>query len=205
MGSSFFDVVRTRLLALGGKRRVAGTARGERAGCWDGGPEKKPKTIVTTIAGVGVYPLALFGWTRIPPALWCAAKHNGAFGGGWHRRRAQRRQLGRRKPFDQLTRCETPPNRPRCASAVRGVQMCLRQIRRGRISPGKLGPKARQILRGEADRTWACGVDSGGVRRRCTTNVVSSVYQAAVTDGAHQQLGWRNFPGVLVHPNKHRE
>ncbi|GAA4784918.1 hypothetical protein GCM10025785_03980 [Corynebacterium canis] len=51
-------------------------------------------------------------------------------------------------------------------------QICLRQIRRGRISPGKLGPKIRQIRRGEADRTlpksgqadctWLLSVDFGG-------------------------------------------
>ncbi|WJY75667.1 hypothetical protein CCANI_09195 [Corynebacterium canis] len=32
-------------------------------------------------------------------------------------------------------------------------QICLRQIHRGRISPGKLGPKTRQIPRGQADVT----------------------------------------------------
>ena len=51
-------------------------------------------------------------------------------------------------------------------AAVSRVQMCLRQILRGRVSPGKSGPKARQILRGEADRTWALGAESGGAGSR---------------------------------------
>ena len=53
-------------------------------------------------------------------------------------------------------------------------QICLRQIRHGCVSPGKLGRKIRQILRGQADVTgpdscqadcmWLWGVGFGGLQ-----------------------------------------
>ncbi|WP_290210920.1 hypothetical protein [Corynebacterium canis] len=46
-------------------------------------------------------------------------------------------EKGRRQPFDQLTRRENASQLPtRCTFAVSRVQMCLRQILRGRVSPG---------------------------------------------------------------------
>ena len=80
-------------------------------------------------------------------AMWRATEHDEAFASGYI--------VAGRNGVNQ--------------AAVSRVQMCLRQILRGRVSPGKSGPKARQILRGKADRTGEFGAESGGaaVHDRC--------------------------------------
>ena len=120
---------------------------------------------------------------------------------GSHCRRAGRRQPSRlrrtRRRRSHITRVLQIRYRP--------CQMCLRQILHGRISPGKTSPKARQILRGEADPTWALSADSSSdnsaLHNRCCFQCFpSGRYQWHI-----QCLGPVLMWGVLVHSNKHRE
>ena len=57
-------------------------------------------------------------------------------------------------------------------------------------------------MHGRLERTPAVTAQQA---QRCTIDVVSGVFQAVVTDGAHQRLGPALLWGVLVHSNMNRE
>ena len=76
---------------------------------------------------------------------------------------------------------------------------------RGRVSPGKSGPKVRQIPRGKADRTGAFGADSGGdspaVHNRCRFQCFSTDRARITQVGAEQPLFLRKQFFLVYQPS----